>query len=116
MGDYIHTDFKEGFIYIQYFSLPTNDDGEIEVPELSNNKLAEYLQYTLKRRALEMIWMGEDENVANKVQYLLGMERESKMQAMSAAKIDSITGYGWWSTIKRRNTLRHSIYNNFTSR
>jgi hypothetical protein len=116
VGDYIQTNFEKGFIYIQYFSLPTDDSGEIEIPQLSNDKLYEYLSYTLKRRALEMLWMGEDENVANKIQYLLGMERETKMQAMSTAKAESVSGYGWWAGIKRRNTLRNSIYSNFTAR
>lgn len=42
------------------------------------------------------------------------MENDARLKAMSAAKIESISGYGWWETIRKRNRLRNDIFNNFT--
>lgn len=114
LGDYIQTNFKEGFIYLQFFGLEKDEEGEIIIPELSNDQLVEYLTYHLKRKALESVWISDDDSVQNKIQMMLQMENDAKLKAMSAAKIDSVSGYGWWDTIQKRNRLRNSIYTHFT--
>src|SRR3989304_4352906 len=53
LGDYIQTNFSEGFIYLQFFALEKDEEGEIVIPELSTDQLVEYLTYHLKRKALE---------------------------------------------------------------
>jgi hypothetical protein len=114
LGDYIQTNFSDGFIYIQYFALETDEQGDIIIPELSNDQLSEYIMYHLKRKALESVWIVDDEAVQGKIQWMLQMENDARLKAMSAAKIESISGYGWWETIRKRNRLRNDIFNNFT--
>lgn len=116
LGDFIQTNFSEGFIYLQYFGLEKDEEGEIIIPELSNDQLVEYITYHLKRKSLESIWISDDDSVQNKIQFMMQLENDAKLKAMSAAKIESVSGYGWWETIQRRNKLRNNIYNNFTRR
>lgn len=116
LGDYIQTNFTEGYIYLQFYALEKDEEGEIIVPELSNDQLVEYLTYHLKRKALESIWISDDDSIQNKIQFMRQMEEDARLKAMSAAKIESISGYGWWSTIQNRNRLRNNIYSNFTRR
>lgn len=116
LGDYIQTNFTDGYIYLQFFTLEKDDEGETVVPELSNDQLVEYLTYHLKRKSLEAVWISDDDAVQNKIQWMLQQERDAYLKAMSAAKIESISGYGWWDTIQKRNRLRNAIYSNFTRR
>lgn len=114
LGDYIQTNFSEGFIYLQFFALEKDEEGEIIIPELSTDQLVEYITYHLKRKALEAIWISDDDTIQNKIQWMLQLENDAKLKAMSDAKMDSISGYGWWNTIQKRNKLRNSIYDNYT--
>jgi hypothetical protein len=114
LGDYIQTNFTEGFIYLQFYALEKDDNGDIIIPELSNDQLAEYITYHLKRKSLESIWISDDDSVQNKIQFLKQMEEDARLKAMSAAKIESVSGYGWWNTIQNRNKRRNEIYSNFT--
>ena len=116
LGDYIQTNFQDGFIYLQFFALEKNNEGEIIIPELSNDQLVEYLTYHLKRKALEAVWISDDDSVQTKIQWMLSQEKDAELKAMSAAKIESVSGHGWWETIKNRNRLRNSIYDTFTTR
>lgn len=111
VGDYIQTNFEEGFIYLQFFALEKDEDGDIIIPENSNDQLVEYLTYHLKRKALESVWISDDDAVQNKIQWMMQQEKDAELKAMSAAKIDSVSGYGWWETIQKRNRLRNNIYN-----
>ena len=52
VGDYIQTNFEEGFIYLQFFALEKDEDGDIIIPENSNDQLVEYITYHLKSRPL----------------------------------------------------------------
>jgi len=114
LGDYIQTNFSEGFIYLQFFALEKDEEGEIIIPELSTDQLVEYLTYHLKRKALEAIWISDDDTIQNKIQWMLQLENDAKLKAMSDAKMESISGYGWWNTIQKRNKLRNSIYDTYT--
>lgn len=116
LGDYIQTNFSEGYIYLQFFTLEKNEEGETVIPELSNDQLAEYLTYHLKRKSLEAVWISDDDAVQNKIQWMMQQENEAHLKAMSAAKIESVSGYGWWNTIQKRNKLRNAVYGNFTRR
>ena len=42
---------------------------------------------------------------------MMQQEKDAELKAMSAAKIESVSGYGWWETIQKRNRLRNNIYN-----
>jgi hypothetical protein len=101
-GNFLQTNFKEGTIYMRYRGLPTDDDGDLIIPEIQRNKLQEYIKYTCIRRTLENLLLSSDDpNVGNKLQYFRQMEKE----AYGAAKNDTIAEgmFGWKERIKHKN-------------
>lgn len=99
VGNKIQTNFKRGVIYIQYNALPSDEDGDLYIPDVVN--LQEYLMYFVKRKILEGIWMNDDDvNLVNKLQYIKQQEREYFGLAMTTVKFE---GLGNWSQrLKKR--------------
>lgn len=99
VGNKIQTNFKKGVIYIQYNALPSDEDGDLYIPDVVN--LQEYLMYFVKRKILEGIWMNDDDvNLVNKLQYIKQQEREYFGLAMTQVKFE---GLGNWSQrLKKR--------------
>lgn len=94
----IQTNFKKGYVYMQYNALPTNERGELEIPDDSN--LVNYLTYLLKRVTLENIWMnGDDPDLINKIQYNLRMEKDYESRARTSVKFEAL-GQDWAKKLK----------------
>lgn len=56
----LQANFNEGYIYLQYYGLPLDDEGNIEVPESANGHLELYIEYYLKRRLTEVLMGNND--------------------------------------------------------
>ena len=70
-SNYIHTNFNDGFIWLYYQGLPSDENGNLIIPELGRDKLKEYVLYTCLAKTLESLWLQEDEpNAVNKLSYL----------------------------------------------
>jgi len=52
-GNQINANFREGFIYLQYTMLPTDENGELYIPETRNGFLEKYLEFYVKSRIVE---------------------------------------------------------------
>jgi hypothetical protein len=99
LGNKIQTNFKEGTIYIQYHALPTDDSGDIYIPDVRS--LQEYIIYYSKRRILESLWLNDDDaNLVNKLQYVKQQEHEYLGLAMTQVKMESLGD--WDKRIKRK--------------
>ena len=101
-GNFIQTNFKDGYIYLRYRGLPTDESGDIIIPEIQRNKLPEYIQYTCIRRTLQNLLLNSDDpDVIQKYQLFKQLENEAYL----AAKNDSINEgmLGWKELIKRNN-------------
>jgi len=104
LGNVLQTNFKNGFIYIQYQGLPTDDEGDIIIPEVRS--LEEYLIYYAKRKILEALWINDDDvNIMNKLQYIRQMERETFSLAMTQVKFESL---GNWDKKLKRKMIRET--------
>ena len=104
LGNTLQTNFKNGFVYIQYNGLPTDDDGDILIPEVRS--LEEYLIYYAKRKILESLWINDDDvNIMNKLQYIRQMERETFGLAMTQVKFESL---GNWDKKLKRKMIRET--------
>jgi len=51
----LQANFPKGHIYMQYYGLPVDSDGLIEIPDTKNGHLEEYLEYRVKRKAAERL-------------------------------------------------------------
>lgn len=93
IGNKIQANFKEGYIYIRYHSLPVDQDGEVDIPEITDGKFHQYMEYFLLRRSAERLI--EDGNalpgLSNLYSGYLTLERQHKATALTAAKMKSLT-------------------------
>lgn len=88
----VHTNFKEGSIYLQYYGLPTDEEGEIDIPDTANGHLDTYLEYFLKRRTAERL-IGNNDAVGLTNLYTIYNQQEqiSLRNASNELKMKSLT-------------------------
>lgn len=56
----LQANFNEGYVYIQYYGLPVDEEGNINIPDTPNGHLEMYLEYFLKRRLAERLMGNND--------------------------------------------------------
>lgn len=99
VGNILQTNFKTGHIYMQYNALPTDDDGDIYIPDVRS--LQEYLMYYAKRKILESLWLNDDDvNLVNKLQYISAKEKETFGLAMTQVKMEGLAN--WDKKLKKK--------------
>lgn len=86
----LSANFKEGYIFLRYNSLPSDKDGEIMLPILSTGEILEYCELTVKRRLAENL-IANNKNPAGLVQ-LYQMWAQQERSALHAAKTESKMG------------------------
>lgn len=98
--DTLQTNFREGYIYIQYNGLPVDEEGDLYIPDVTN--LQEYLITFCTRNILEDVWLNsDDENLVNKLTYISSKERNLFSLAMTTLKMEALSK-GWEKKIKRK--------------
>jgi hypothetical protein len=114
IGDRIQVNFEEGFIYIQFQGLPTEEDtDDLIIPEVMGNYVHEYIEAELKKKIFEFLWSnGDDENVQNKLMYWKQESADKFSNAMTAAKFEGMGGK-WWKGMVAQNKQRTRIYQQF---
>lgn len=106
--DTVNLNFKEGKIYIHYYGLPTDEDGDIYIPDDRN--IEEYLIAYCRRKILEtLLYNNDDPNVVNKIQLSRGEERELFQLAMTSSKFKGL-GNTWDNRIKAANRAETTKY------
>jgi hypothetical protein len=104
--NYISTNFNEGFIWVWYKGLPSDDAGNLVVPTTEKDKLKNYIVYFAIVRTLQDLLLNEDDpNIFNKLQVFQPLMDEYYY----AAKSESISKglLGWSEKLinnNRRNT------------
>lgn len=63
------TNFNEGSVYMKYYGLPLDEEGNIDMPETKNENVSLFLEYYLKERISEDLIINKD---AQGVQSLYG--------------------------------------------
>lgn len=76
IGTTLQANFNEGHIYIQYYGLPRDEDGMINIPETFNGYIEEYLEYRLKRKAAERL-IGNNDAVGLSNMYSIYAQQEN---------------------------------------
>lgn len=56
----LQANFNDGYIYMQYYGLPVDEEGNIDIPETPNGHLETFLEYFLKRRIAERLMANND--------------------------------------------------------
>jgi hypothetical protein len=106
----LQANFNEGDIYLQYYGLPLDENGNIDIPESKNGHLEEYLEYRLKRKAAErLIGNNDATGLQNLYQVYRGEEQVNLKNASNELKMRSITPESM-KRLKRLNRLESLQY------
>lgn len=112
LGETLQTNFKRGYIYIQYMGLPTDDNGELIIPDTQLGHLQKYLTYYCKMRILENLIGNEDDPQKRQdLAYFKSRADETFSLAMTESKFEGL-GRDWDTKLKnamRKNTLKYEL-------
>lgn len=91
--DTLQTNFKEGYVYMRFYGLPLDEDGEIDIPSTFNGELESYLEYYLLRRCTEKLMSNADAMQGLQSLYSVYMTQEVQLRGVAARelKMKSIT-------------------------
>jgi hypothetical protein len=84
--------FKEGYIYINYFGLPIDEDGKINIPDTHNGELEKYLEYRLlSETALDLMGNNDAQGVQslyNEYRRLEGIALKNAVNDLKMNQLD----------------------------
>ena len=107
----LQANFNEGSIYLQYYGLPKDEDGNIEVPESANGHLELYIEYYLKRRLAEVLMANNDaQGLSNLYSVYVQQEGVNLRKASNELKMKNINPKRLSKRIQRLNRLESLQY------
>lgn len=111
-GHYLNTNFPEGKIYIKYYGYPTDEEGEIIIPEITTGDIFRYLENYVKTKIAEDLIANNKnpQGIGQLYSVWKGQEREFKRAAIVEAKMASFSK-DWHKKYKRINQREFSRYN-----
>lgn len=88
----LQTNFKEGTVYIQYYGLPLDEEGNIEIPDTPNGHLEQYLEYRLKYKLGEkLLANGNAQHLGQLLNTYMQRETMFARKASNELKMKSLT-------------------------
>lgn len=71
MGNEAKFSFIDGYVFLKYYSLPSDEDGKLIIPEIGNRVLNRYVEIYVKKRFFETLLYNDPEpNLAGLLQHL----------------------------------------------
>ena len=110
--DTLYTNFNKGSIYMQYYGLPLDEEGRLNVADTKNGHLETYLEYFLKRRAAERLLGNNDaQGIQNLYQIYKQEEGIALRNASSEVKLAKLTPHAMkrWHKLNRLEALTFEI-------
>jgi len=105
-----HTNFKNGNVYIEYSSLMEDEDGRLIV--MDHPMVNEYYEYFLKKTILELLFLDNEPNLQQRLQYVIGELRTARIRANSFINTpDFHEMKNVWEM--NRKSMRHKYYSQF---
>lgn len=109
----LYTNFDEGYIYMQYYGLPMDEDGELTIPVTQHRRIEEYLMSYCKWRIFEnIVTNGDASDVEMQMlQYYERQKNDNFALAMTEAKFEGL-GKDWASRVRnatRKETLKYDV-------
>lgn len=112
---HMQTNFTNGTVYMQYYGLPTDDEGDIIIPETQHDELKEYLEYLAQELVLYRVMMSDDDNtVANKYSLVKQLAEDKRQLAYTETKMESLRG--WKQGFIREKRRQTQAYENLQPR
>jgi hypothetical protein len=106
----LQANFNEGYIYLQYYGLPVDEDGQIDIPDTKNGHLETYLEYFIKRRLAERLMGNNDaQGLQNLYQVYAQQESVALRNATTELKMTKLKP-STFQRMKRVNQLESLQY------
>jgi hypothetical protein len=104
-GNTLQANFNEGHIYLMYYGLPADEEGNIDIPHTPNGHLETYLEYYLKRRIIEGLLLNSDApaGLPQMLSYVKQEEQISLRNASNELKMKNLKNVG--RRMRRLNRL-----------
>lgn len=111
-GRTLNANFPEGKIYIQYNSLPTEEDGDLIIPEFSTSDLVDYIKVFVKVQIAENL-IANNKNPQGLGQLYSMWQQQLPFLKRAALTETSFAGLGknWVHNLKGKNERLISIFN-----
>lgn len=111
MNNQLSANFKEGTIYLQYYGLPLDEEGQIEIPDVANGVMESYLEYRVKRRLAErLIGNGDAQGIAQLFQHYAQQEQVELKNASGILKMSKIKPKSISRRITRLNRMENLTF------
>ena len=107
----LNTNFSKGTVYLQYYSLPTDEEGEIVIPETSTMALYRYIQNTVKTKIAEDL-IANGDNPQGVGQLFQAWKQEQpflRKEALIETKFQGL-GKQWSKRLKALNKRDIMVY------
>lgn len=112
LNNILQSNFNKGYIYMQYSGLPTDEDGELVIPETQHDHLFNYLMYHCKSKIMEnLMGNGDEPNLINMYKIYTAKEREYFSLAMTEVKFEGLS-HDWDKKMKNKMRLTTMKYEN----
>lgn len=106
-GNFLSTEFSDGYIFVIYRAIPTDDNGDIILHDTQHDALVEYLKRNLEFRFVKSLVLNDDaQNLTNKLQFLKQESDDAFSTAMTESKA-SVLDPSVWKSIVQLNRKRH---------
>lgn len=109
----ISANFSDGYIYIQYYGFPIDEEGNIDMPETSNGELEMYVEYYCKRRLAERLIANNDAQGLSNMYSIYRQEEAQRLRKatynLKMSKISPKTFLNKWRRLNQLETLTYEL-------
>jgi len=113
----LHANFDSGSIYMQYYGLPADEDGNMVIPNTYNGHLETFLEYYVKERLIERLLTNGDNASLSNMYGLVSQKRAVALKnASSEIKMGNLNPDRFRARMRKLNTieaLKYSLNFNF---
>lgn len=100
-GTTIYARFKGGSLYVEYYAIPADEEGNPVIPETDNGYLESYIEYHVKRRILEDSILSQDtQNRFTIFQFF--EQKEQELEGKAQRDVSPFTLESFWKAIEKR--------------
>lgn len=109
----INANFKEGVLYLQYNSLPSDEDGEIIIPIITTGHIKEYIENYVKIKIAENLILNNKNptGVAQLLPMWIGQDSKFYLQAKSESNWSGLNNTNWQKEVYLKNRQNQNRYN-----
>ncbi len=111
-GKMLYANFDSGFVHIDYFGSPEDEDGKPFVPEESTGSLERYIVALMIERSLIKIWYNKkDENIQGIIQHAVQTTALREREARANIKFEKLSPniFERIKKLNRQNMMRYEL-------